>query len=105
MQSASLATHVMVVYLPATGAADVKPTLNTLVQRRCGVIVATGAATADVLAAGKANPRQHFLLVSAPGSAVAAGTRNTDIVSTADAPGRIDHVIRALAANAPPPGS
>ena len=105
MQSASLATHVMVTYLPDTGPADVRPMLNTLAQRHCGVIVATGAPAADVIAAGKANPGQHYLLVTAPGAAAAARTRNTDIVSAADAPGRIDHAIRALAANAPPPGS
>ncbi len=104
MQSASLATHVMVSYLPDTGPADARPMLNTLIERRCGVIVATGTAASDVIAAGKANPGQHFLLVAAPGAAAAAGTRNTDIVSAADAPGRIDHAIRTLAANAPAPG-
>ena len=105
MQSASLATHVMVSYLPATGPADVKPMLNTLIQRQCGVIIATGTATAGVIEAGKANPHQHFLLVAAPGSAAVAGTPNTAIVSTAAAPGRIDQAIRALASHAPPPGS
>ncbi len=104
MQSASLATHVMVSYLPDTGPADVRPMLNTLIQRHCGVIVATDAAASDVIAAGKTNPEQHFLLVAAPGAAAAARTRNTDIVSAADAPGRIDHAIRTLAANAPAPG-
>lgn len=105
MQSASLATHVMVSYLSDTGPADTGPMLNTLIERQCGVIVATGTAAADVIAAGKANPHQQFLLVSAPGAASAAGTPNTIVVSEADAAGRIDHVIRALAANAPPPGS
>ena len=105
MQSASLATHVMVSYLPATGPADVKPMLNTLIQRQCGVIVATGTATAGVVEAGKANPHQLFLLVTAPGSAAPAATPNTTVVSMAAAPGRIDQAIRALAAHAPPPGS
>ena len=105
MQSASLATHVMVSYLPAAAPADVKPMLNTLIQRQCGVIVATGTATAGVVEAGKANPHQLFLLVSAPGSAAPAATPNTTVVSTAAAPQRIDQAIRALATHAPPPGS
>jgi hypothetical protein len=105
MQSASLATHVMVSYLPDTGPDDVGPMLNTLIERQCGVIVATGDATAQVIAAGKANPHQRFLLVATPGVAPVTGTANTVVVSEADAAGRIDQVIRALAANAPPPGS
>ena len=107
MQSASLATHVMVSYLPATGPADVKPMLNTLIERQCGVIVATGTATAGVLKAGKANPHQLFLLVTVPGVAApaAAATPHTPAVSTQTAPRRIEQAIRALAAHAPPPGS
>lgn len=96
MQSASLATHVMVSYLPDTGPADVGPMLNTLIERQCGVIIATGAATAEVVKAGKANPHQRFLLVSAPGVTPAA-TPNTVIVPPADASGRIGQAIRALA--------
>jgi hypothetical protein len=102
MQSASLSTHVMVSYLPATGPSDVSPMLNTMIQRQCGVIIATGAASSEVLAAGQANPHQRFLLVTAPGTAVAAAAGNTAVVPQADAPGRIDQVIRSLAANAPP---
>lgn len=105
MQSASLATRVMVSYLPDTGPKDVGPMLNTLIERQCGVIIATGNATAEVIAAGKANPHQSFLLVAAPGAAVVAGPANTVIVSAADAPGRIVSAIRALAANASAPGS
>jgi hypothetical protein len=105
MQSASLATHVMVSYLSDTGPANVGPMLNTLIERRCGVIVATGDASAGVAAAGKANPHQQFLLVATSGAAVVAGTSNTTVVSQADASGRIDQVIRTLAANAPPSGS
>jgi basic membrane lipoprotein Med (substrate-binding protein (PBP1-ABC) superfamily) len=105
MQSASLATHVMVSYLSDTGPADVGPMLNTLIERQCGVIVATSEAIADVLAAGKANPHQEFLLIDEPGAISIAGTTNTTVVSQADASDRIDQVIRTLAANAPPPGS
>jgi len=105
MESASFATHVMVTYLPDTGPADVGPMLNTLIGRQCGVIIATADASADVAAAGKANPQQHFLLVAAPGAATAAGTANTVVVSQADAAGRINRMIHALAANAPLPGS
>jgi hypothetical protein len=78
--------------------------LNTLIERQYGVIVATGNATADVVKARKANPHQRFLLVSAPGATTAA-TPNTVIVPAADASGRIDQAIRALAANAPLAGS
>jgi hypothetical protein len=105
MESASLATHVMVTYLPDTGPADAGPMLNTLIERQCGVIIATGDAAPDVVAAGKANPHQQFLLVAAPGTATVAQTPNTAVVSQADAAGRIAHLIHALAANAPPPGS
>jgi hypothetical protein len=105
MESASLATRVMVSYLPATGPSDVTPMLNTLVQRKCGVIVATGAASSQVIAAGKANPHQRFLLVAAPGTAGPAASGNTVVVSPSDAAGRIGEVIRSLAASAPPPGA
>jgi hypothetical protein len=102
MESASLSTHVMVSYLPSTGPGDVSPMLNTLIQRNCGVIVATGSASSQVVAAGKVNPHQRFLLVSAPGTAAPAASGNTVVVSQADAAGRINQVIRSLAANAPP---
>jgi hypothetical protein len=105
MESASLATHVMVTYLSDTGPADVGPMLNTLIERQCGVIVATSDAATNVLAAGQANPHQHFLLVTAPGAAAVAGTPNTAVVPQAEAAGRIDTEIRSLAANAPSPGS
>jgi len=105
MQSASLSTHVMVTYLADTGPTDVRPMLNTLIQRQCGVIIATGTATAGVIAAGKANPHQRFLLVATPGGAAVAVAPNTAIVPAASAPGRVNQMIRALAANAPPPGS
>jgi hypothetical protein len=105
MQSASLATHVMVSYLPATGPSDVTPMLNTLVQRQCAVIIATGSASSAVAAAGKANPQQRFLLVAAPGTPAAPATQNTVVVSQADAAGRIGQVIRSLAASAPPLGT
>jgi hypothetical protein len=105
MESASLVTHVMVTYLSDTGPTDVGPMLNTLIERQCGVIIATGDAAPDVVAAGKANPHQQFLLVAALNTGVLAQTPNTAVVSPADAAGRIDHLIRALAANATPPGS
>jgi hypothetical protein len=79
--------------------------LNTLIQRKCGVIVATGAASAQVIAAGQANPQQHFLLVAASGTPAAAASSNTVVVSQANAAGRINQVIRSLAASAPPLGT
>ena len=105
MQSASLATHVMVTYLRDGGPADARPMLNTLIERHCGVIIATGSAAPDVIAAGKANPNQAFLLVAAPSPARPTGTPNTVIVSAAHARGRIGQMIRSLAADAPAAGS
>ncbi len=100
MESASLATHVMVSYLADTGPADAAPMLNTLIQRQCGIIVATSAAANQVIPAAKANPRQHFLLITAAGAATAAAPANAALVSPAAAAGRIDQAIRALAAQA-----
>ena len=97
MEKASVKTHVMVTYLPATGSAQVPGLLNTLVERHCGVIVATGTASARVAAVAKANPRQQFILVIAPGTATAPLTQNARAVSATAAPARIGQVIRALA--------
>jgi hypothetical protein len=100
MEKASVATHVMVSYLPATAPADVPVLLNTLVQRRCGVIVAEDAPSAQVARAAAANPHQQFLLVTSAGTAVAAVPANAAVVSAAVAPARIDQVLRSLAAAA-----
>jgi hypothetical protein len=99
MESASLATHVMVSYLPDTGPTDITPMLNTLVQRKCAVIITAGAEASQVIGTARANPHQHFLLVAAgPGAAPAAP--NTIIVTPAAASARIGQVIHALAAQA-----
>jgi basic membrane lipoprotein Med (substrate-binding protein (PBP1-ABC) superfamily) len=105
MESASLATRVMVDYLPDTGPADVTPMLNTLIQRQCGMIITTGAAASQVIEAAKANPRQQFMLVSAAGSTATGSTAmaapaNTAVVSATAAAARIGQAIRALAAQA-----
>jgi hypothetical protein len=99
MQSASLASHVMVTYLPDTGIADTTLLLNTLVQRQCGVIVTTGATPAQVIRAAKANPKQRFVLVTA-GNAVAAAPSNVAVVSVGNVTAPIKQAIRALAATA-----
>ena len=98
MEKASLSTHVMVSYLPATVPTDVPVLLNTLVQRRCGVIIADGASPAQMARAASANPHQRFLLVSSSGTA--AVPANAAVVSAAAAPARIDQAFRALAATA-----
>jgi basic membrane lipoprotein Med (substrate-binding protein (PBP1-ABC) superfamily) len=100
MQKASVKTHVMVSYLPATGPAEVPGLLNSLVERRCGVIVATGTAPDRIAAAAKANPHQQFILVVTPGTAAGPLTPNTQAVSAADAPARIGQAIQTLAAHA-----
>jgi hypothetical protein len=104
MQSASLTAHVMVSYLPETGSGDVTAMLNTLVQRQCGVIVATAASAAQVTAAAKANPGRRFLLVTAPTAAAgppgnAGLPANAVAIPAADVSGPIARAIRALAAS------
>jgi hypothetical protein len=101
MQSASLASHVMVSYLPDTGPADVPVLLNTLIERRCGVIVVTGATRIQVAGAAKANPGRRFVLVttSAPAGS-AAVPPNTVVIPAADASGRIDQEVSSLAGTA-----
>jgi hypothetical protein len=101
MQSASLASHVMVSYLPDTGPTDGPVLLNTLVERQCGVIVVTGASQAQVTHAAKAHPGQRFILVTTSTAAdPAAVPSNTVVVSVADASGRIDQEVTALAGTA-----
>lgn len=100
MQTASLATHVMVTYLPDTGRADAAVILSTLMQRQCGVIITTGTPAAKVIKAAKADRHQNFVLVAASGTAGPAGVPNTIVVSPASAPARIDQAIRALASQA-----
>jgi hypothetical protein len=102
MESASLASHVMVSYLPADGPAGVLPMLNTLIERRCGVIVVTGATSVQVAGPAKANPGRHFVLVTTSSAAVPlkAAPPNTVVVPVADASGRIDQEVGALAGTA-----
>ena len=101
MEQASSATRVMVSYLPAMGpGADVPMLVNTLVQRRCGVIVvAADIPSAPVSQAARANPHQEFLIVT---PAAVAGPRvdvsaNAPVVPAADAAARIGQALRALA--------
>jgi hypothetical protein len=101
MESASLASHVMVSYLPATGSAAVPALLNTLVERRCGVIVVTGGSRAQVTSVAKANPGHRFILVtSSTAAGPAAVPSNAVVVPSANASGRIDHEVTALAGTA-----
>jgi hypothetical protein len=100
MESASLATHVMVSYLPDTGPSDVTPMLNTLVERRCGVIITAGAPAGPVIAVAKANPRQHFLVVLAAGGSASRAPSNAVAVSSATAVARVGQAIHALASQA-----
>ena len=98
MQNASLATHVMVSYLPGSGPGNATVMINTLVQRHCGVIITTGTAASQVLAAARANPHQRFLLVAK--HPAAAAMPNAAVVVAADAPQRIDQAIHTLASAA-----
>jgi hypothetical protein len=101
MQSVSLASHVMVSYLPGTGPAGVPALLSTLVERRCSFIVVTGASRIQVTSAAKANPGRCFILVtSSTAAGPAAVPPNTVVVPAADASGRVDQEITALAGTA-----
>jgi hypothetical protein len=99
MESASLATRVMVSYFPDTGPDDVTPMLNTLVQRQCGVIITAGAPAGAVIAAAKASPHQHFLLIITAEPAPVTPP-NAVVVSSAAAAARAGQAIDALAAQA-----
>jgi hypothetical protein len=98
MQGASKTTRVMVSYLPAVTRSDTAVMLNTLIERRCGVIITAGPPAAPVIRAARANPRQHFLLITAPTTGAGAAPANATVVPAAAAPGRIAAAIRALAA-------
>lgn len=95
MEAASLRSHVMVSYLPDIAPQKPQVLLDSLVQRRCGVIITTGAPPGLVVAAARANPGQRFVVVAdAPGTAAPA---NAVVVPSADATSRIGSVVRALA--------
>jgi hypothetical protein len=98
MQAASLATHVMVSYLPDTGPADVPVMLNTLIQRQCGVIITAGADPGQVIQTARANPRQRFLLVAGSSTAGLRAPPNAVAVAAVNAPSQISQTIHALAA-------
>ena len=98
MESASLASHVMVSHLPSAEPADVPTLLNTLIERACGVIVVTGASQKQVTNAARANPGRNFILVTGGGAAgPVAVLPNAVTVSAARAAGRINEEVVALA--------
>ena len=100
MQTESLATHVMVSYLPAAGPADVPVMLNTLIQRQCGVIITADTDPGQVIQAARANPRQRFLLVAGSGIAGLRTPANAVAAPATSAPARISQALHALAAAA-----
>jgi len=101
MESASLASRVMVSYLPVARPADASAMLNTLVERRCGVIVVLAASRVQMATAAKANPGHQFILIT---SSTVAGPAvvppNAVVVPAADASRRIDQAVTALAGTA-----
>jgi hypothetical protein len=98
MEDASVQSRVMVSYLTQMPEGGARLLLNSLVQRRCGVIITTDAPPATVLSVAEANPEQRFLLVT--DSAAGPTPANTTVVSTADAATRVGGAVRALAATA-----
>lgn len=108
MESASTATRAQVSYLSApTGAAgtvgSVTPIANSLVQQRCGVIVAVGAVeVATVQSIAAARPSGRFVLVgggSATGNVVVLPVPG--IVSVTS---RVDAVVRSAVSGSFHPG-
>jgi hypothetical protein len=91
MQAASLATHAKVEYLPVAGAqttGTALPYLASLVQRRCNVVVAVGAAPVSAVAADARQFRSvRFAVVgghaSAPNVTVLT-TQATQLKSSVD---------------------
>lgn len=101
MESASLASHVMVSYLPDAGPADAPVLLSTLAERRCGVIVVTDASRAQVVSVARANPGRRYVLVTASAAAgPAVVPSNAVVVPVAGASGLVDQEITALAGTA-----
>lgn len=101
MESASSATRVQVSYssLPAGEAesvGSVTPLANSLVQQRCGVIVAVGAVeVAAVQSVASADPGGRFVLVGAgsvAGNAVVLPVPGSSVVSS-----RVEGVVRDAA--------
>jgi hypothetical protein len=88
----------MVSHLPSAVPADVPVLLNSLAERECGVIVVTGASQKQVFSAARANPGRRFIFVTGGTTAGSAAVLpNAVIVSAADASGRINQEVRALA--------
>lgn len=73
MQAASLETRARVTYVPVVGepsAADARPFFNSLMQRKCDVVLAVGASQVEVTQAGaKDHPKARFVVVDGSGAA------------------------------------
>lgn len=82
MQDASLATDAKVEYLPVYGttAAAAQPYVASLVQRRCGMVLAVGAAPVSAVAADAGRyPAVRFVAIGAT-----SGSRNVTTVDPAN---------------------
>jgi hypothetical protein len=101
IESASAASRVMVSYLPVAVPADASAMLNTLVERRCGVIIVMDASRIQVASAAKANPGHQFILITSSTSAgPAAVPPNAVVVPAAGASRYIDQAVSALSGTA-----
>ncbi|MBT2452945.1 BMP family ABC transporter substrate-binding protein [Streptomyces sp. ISL-43] len=73
MQKASLETRARVTYVPVVGepsAENARPLFNSLMQRKCDVVLAVGAAQVEVTEAGaKQYPRARFVVVDGAATA------------------------------------
>jgi hypothetical protein len=104
MQRASSATQAKVQYLPVLGettAANALPYLATLVQRRCAVVFAVGAAQIAAVATDAPKyPAVRFVTLG--GSASGANVTNIDEADSARVADRVDGLLRASVRSAAP---
>ncbi|MEW1721106.1 BMP family ABC transporter substrate-binding protein [Streptomyces sp. NPDC093109] len=88
LRKASLSTRARVNYVPVTGeqtAANAEPFLNTLIQRRCSVVLAVGAPQVAVVESGAAHhPKVRFVVVGGGGSSAADGPDNLTAATTGE---------------------
>jgi basic membrane lipoprotein Med (substrate-binding protein (PBP1-ABC) superfamily) len=98
MQAASLATRAKVSFLAVTGPAtrdNATPFLNSLIARRCDLVLAAGQAqTAAVRAEAVSYPDRHFVAVGGSGAAA-----NLAVVPAGSADG-VAAKVRALVTDA-----
>ncbi|AXG79736.1 BMP family ABC transporter substrate-binding protein [Streptomyces paludis] len=89
LREASLSTRARVNYVPVTGeqtTANAEPFLNTLIQRRCAVVLAVGAPQVAVVESGAArHPEVRFVVVGDGGDGGGSGAADNVITANSGA--------------------